>query len=144
MARKKRNIKKRNYLARVIDDKDPASAKRFLAILLSFHLVISGFYILFFNKLLPNQDLLKMMLIIDSAIIGVSILGMSVQDYAKILMQISKISNATTLLSTKKLPENSQLNEDGETKEIGDDVLDDNQDLEKIRKNLTNSLTDTE
>lgn len=143
---------RRNYFRRLVDDKDPASVKRFLALCCAAHLIVTSFILTFTKIPNANTELLKISIIADLSIIGVAILGMSVETYGKIVSNVSKIKAAADILTPQPTATNIEhVDGDvtgggkvkGDNKEIGDEIFEES-DLKKIKNNLTNSLTKEE
>jgi len=76
---------KRNYFARLIDTKDHASSKRFLALAMSSHLIITSFFVLFSSKPVANTQLLADSMLFDMIIVLMAIFGMSVEGAISVL-----------------------------------------------------------
>ena len=146
------NKNKKNLFERLIDTKDGASSKRFLGLIMSAFLIFTSVYILFVDVPERNVVLVDRVLLYSMLIVTVSILGMSIDKVADILLNISKTQGAAKILapssdqnnsaSTQTIINTAKVDEDtGEQKKVVE-TLKQNNDIEGLRKNLINSLTE--
>lgn len=142
--------KKINYFRRLIDDKDPASVKRFLGLSMSAFLIVASFFLLFVRIPNANGNLLDRCLLYAVIIVCISIFGLAVDKVAEILLSVSKTQAAAQILTpapTVTKVDNVQGDVNGATttdKKTGDSEVftEDDLQLKTLKKNLTNSLTE--
>ena len=94
--------KRINYFRRLIDDKDPASSKRFLGLCMSGFLIVASFFLLFVRIPNANTTLLDRCLLYAMIIVAMSIFGLAVDKVAEILLSVSKTQAAAQILSPSK------------------------------------------
>lgn len=70
------------YFKRLIDSDDAASVKRFLGIIWSLFLILAAVVILFVKVPIANQGLMHDILLYGFAIVFISILGVTIQEFA--------------------------------------------------------------
>lgn len=92
---------RRNYFRRLIDDKDPASSKRFLGLCMSGFLIVASFFLLFIGVPNANALLVDRCLLYAMIIVAMSIFGLAVDKVAEILLSVSKTQAAAQILSPK-------------------------------------------
>ena len=90
---------KRNYFARLVDNDDKASSKRFLGLLMSGFLIIAFFVILFTRVPSANEVLLDRAMLYAFLIVLMSFFGLAVDKVSEILLKISKTQAAARVLS---------------------------------------------
>ncbi len=72
------------YFKRLIDSEDSASVKRFLGLIWTLFLMVAATVILFVKVPLANQSLMHDILLYGFAIVFISLLGISIQDFASL------------------------------------------------------------
>lgn len=138
------------YLKKLIDNKDQASSKRFLGLIMSGFLIVAYIVILFTPKEIANTELLHDVLLYAFLIVLMSLFGLAVESVGFIMLQKAKTQAAAKIL-TPPTTVNSVDTVEGDitgqksvtdkTTAIGDNIFDDNtEDMLKIKKSLTNSL----
>lgn len=128
-------MKKQNYFKRLIDEKDPASSRRFLGLLMSVFLVISGFYLLFSKTFVPNQDLLHTILLYAFFIVLMSLFGLAVTTVSNTLLQVSKARAAAQILTPQPTVTQVDVVEGDVNGSIADDKPETDEELLKDLKN---------
>ena len=119
---------------------------------MSAFLIFTSIYILFVDVPERNVVLVDRVLLYSMLIVTVSILGMGIDKVADILLNISKTQGAAKILSPSSDQNNNassqtiintaKIDEDtGEQKKVVE-TLKQNNDIEGLRKNLINSLTE--
>lgn len=141
--------KRVNYFRRLIDDKDPASVKRFLGLLMSAFLVIASFFLLFVKVPNANANLLDRCLLYAVIIVCMAIFGLAVEKVAGVLLSVSKTQAAASILTpqptvTKVDNVEGDVNGGVGKLETNKDQGDAAHDLKDVKKDITDSLTKKE
>lgn len=76
---------RKSYIKRLIDTHDKASSKRFLALVMSGHLIITSFFVLFAKFEILNAKLLADAMLYDMIIVLMAIFGMGVDGAVDII-----------------------------------------------------------
>ncbi len=152
---------KGGYIRKLIDSKDTSDAKIFVTLLVAAHFMITSFaasIFVFLLTLIKTKGTVDLNLlaflseIIDKDFyILLGGLGFVTADgYRQMLLEKAKVYSAAKILTpptpiTKVQNVEGDMNgpNAGDKKETGDDVLEDN-DMNEIKKNLTNSLKSDE
>lgn len=146
--------RKRGLFRDVIDPKSDSSAKRLVTLIIAAHFIVASFVILFFSfyviVVAPKGDvkpsilqLLQNVMEYDFYIMLAGLGFISAENLGQILLQKAKTQAAATILTpTPKVGpvqnvENVEVKQ--EAREVGDDILEDN-DMKEIKKNLTKAL----
>lgn len=80
-----------NYFKRLIDERDPASIKRFTVLAVLFHFIITGYVALFMDKSIANIALITTIMEYNFFIILVGIFGLTVESVAAIFLKKAEV-----------------------------------------------------
>lgn len=124
--------KRTNYFRRLIDEKDPASSKRFLGLAMSGFLIVASFFLLLVRVPNANTQLLDRCLLYAMIIVAMSLFGLAVDKVAEILLSVSKTQAAAQILSPTKEGEKPAPTSTTSSTTIGVEKL--NQEINRISK----------
>lgn len=130
-----------NYFRRLIDDKDPASAKRFLGLAMSAFIILAAFVLLFTRITNANAALLDRILLYAFLIVLMSLFGLAIEKVADILLQVSKTQAAAQILTpqpTVTKVDTVQGDVNGSTVDNAPKV--DDKDYDALKEDLKNSI----
>lgn len=141
-----------NYIKKLLSEKEPASSKRALGLAMSFFLIIASFVLLFKRTPVANPILVDRILLYDLLIVLMSLFGLAIDTVGKIMLLVSKTQAAAAILTPQPTVTkvdnvegdvNGTVPTTGNETQVGDEVFESTEeDMKKLRKNLTNSLTE--